>query len=145
MQHFSDCDGRAIFRVSSKNRFICPNSYQNRMECDLLRTSSKCWLIWVGVHSLNGSSDEIKRYETILKWYGNDMKQYWTICNDIDTIRKDMACEIHQWYFTKSFRRRSSKHLGAGIAAKMQNDWTSSWYRSATSIFPVTCNLTCGL
>jgi hypothetical protein len=31
---------------------ICTNSYQNRMQFDLFRTSSKLSLIWVGVHYL---------------------------------------------------------------------------------------------
>jgi hypothetical protein len=52
-------------------------SYQNRMEFGLCRTSSKLWLIWARVHSFNGSSDDIKRYKTILKRYGNDLKRYW--------------------------------------------------------------------
>jgi hypothetical protein len=40
MQHFSDCDGSAIFRVASKNVGICINSYQNRTLLDLFQTSS---------------------------------------------------------------------------------------------------------
>jgi hypothetical protein len=52
MQHFSDCNGSAIFRISSKQVVICTNSYQHRMQFDLFRTSSKLWRTWVGVQSL---------------------------------------------------------------------------------------------
>jgi hypothetical protein len=52
MQHFSDCDGSAIFGISSKNTAISTNTYQHRMLFDLFRTSSMFSLIWVGVHSL---------------------------------------------------------------------------------------------
>jgi hypothetical protein len=41
MQHLSDCDGSAIFRISSKQIANCTNSYQDRMQFDLFRTSSK--------------------------------------------------------------------------------------------------------
>jgi hypothetical protein len=43
MQHFSDCDGGAIFRISSNKFVICTKSYQNRRRFDLFRTSSKFW------------------------------------------------------------------------------------------------------
>jgi hypothetical protein len=52
MQHFSDCDGSAIFRISSTQIAICTNSYQHRMQFDLFQTSSKFWLTCVGVHVL---------------------------------------------------------------------------------------------
>jgi hypothetical protein len=35
MQHFSDCDGNAIFGISSKQIAICTNSYQNPTQFDL--------------------------------------------------------------------------------------------------------------
>jgi hypothetical protein len=41
MQHFSDCDGSAMFRVSSKQIAIWTTSYQNPEQFDLVQTSSK--------------------------------------------------------------------------------------------------------
>jgi hypothetical protein len=41
MQHPSNCDGIAIFRISTNNCAIWPNSYQHPMKCDLFPTSSK--------------------------------------------------------------------------------------------------------
>jgi hypothetical protein len=41
MQHFSDCDGSAIFGIHSKQVAIWINSYQNRTQFDLFQTSSK--------------------------------------------------------------------------------------------------------
>jgi hypothetical protein len=41
MQHFSDCDGSAIFRISSKKGANRTNSYQHRMQIDMFQTSSK--------------------------------------------------------------------------------------------------------
>jgi hypothetical protein len=38
--------------MSSQKVAIRTNSYQHRMQVDLLRTSSKFWHTWVGVHSL---------------------------------------------------------------------------------------------
>jgi hypothetical protein len=52
MQHFSDCVGSAIFGISSNKVAIWTNSYQIPMHFDQVRTSSKCWRTWVGVHSL---------------------------------------------------------------------------------------------
>jgi hypothetical protein len=52
MQHFSDCDGSAIFRISSNNLSIWTNPYQHPMQFDLFQTSSKFWPTWVGVHVL---------------------------------------------------------------------------------------------
>jgi hypothetical protein len=52
MQHFSDCDWNAIFGISSNNVSIWSNSYENPMQFDLFRTSSKFWHTWVGDHSL---------------------------------------------------------------------------------------------
>jgi hypothetical protein len=31
----------------------------------------------MGAHSFYGSSDDVRRYETILKLHGNNMKRYW--------------------------------------------------------------------
>jgi hypothetical protein len=36
MQHFSDCDGSAIFGISSKQVGICTNSYQHRIQFKVL-------------------------------------------------------------------------------------------------------------
>jgi hypothetical protein len=52
VQHFSDCDGSAIFRISSNKVAVWNNSYQNPMQLDRFQTSSKFWLTWVGVHVL---------------------------------------------------------------------------------------------
>jgi hypothetical protein len=52
IQHFSDCDRSAIFRISSKEIAIWNNSYQHPMQLDLFQTSSKLWLTWAGVHVL---------------------------------------------------------------------------------------------
>jgi hypothetical protein len=60
MQHFSDCDGNAIFRISSNNLSIWTNSYQNPTQFDLFQNSSKFWSLGcsenflekVGVHVL---------------------------------------------------------------------------------------------
>jgi hypothetical protein len=41
MQHVSDCDGNAIFGISSKQNTIRTNSYQNRTQFDFVQTSSK--------------------------------------------------------------------------------------------------------
>jgi hypothetical protein len=51
-QHPSDCDGSAIFRNSTTNLAIWPNSYQNPMQFDLFPTSSKFRLTWVGLQSV---------------------------------------------------------------------------------------------
>jgi hypothetical protein len=48
MQHLSDCDGIAIFRISTKNCPIWPKSYQHSMQFDLLPPSSKFRLTWMG-------------------------------------------------------------------------------------------------
>jgi hypothetical protein len=50
MQHFSDCDGSAMLRISLKQVAIWNNSYQNPMQFDLFQSSSKFRLTWVGVH-----------------------------------------------------------------------------------------------
>jgi hypothetical protein len=52
MHHFSDCDGSAIFGISSINLSIWTNSYQHRMEFDLFTACSKFWHTWVGETSL---------------------------------------------------------------------------------------------
>jgi hypothetical protein len=41
MLHFSDCDGGVIFRISTNNCSIWPNSYEIPMQFDLSQTSSK--------------------------------------------------------------------------------------------------------
>jgi hypothetical protein len=41
MQHFADCDGSAIFRISSKQIAIRTHSYQTRMDFDLFSTCPK--------------------------------------------------------------------------------------------------------
>jgi hypothetical protein len=45
MQHFSDCDGSAIFRVSSNNCRIWPNSRLNPMQFDVRQVRS-FYLFW---------------------------------------------------------------------------------------------------
>jgi hypothetical protein len=47
MQHFSDCDGSAIYRISPNNLSIWTKSFQNPMQFDLFQTSSKFWFTWV--------------------------------------------------------------------------------------------------
>jgi hypothetical protein len=48
MQYFSDCDGSAIFRISSNNVAIWTNSFHNPMHFDVFWTSSTFSLSWVG-------------------------------------------------------------------------------------------------
>jgi hypothetical protein len=50
MQHFSDCDGSAMFGISPVA--IWTNSYQHPTQFDLFQTSSKLSLTWVGVQIL---------------------------------------------------------------------------------------------
>jgi hypothetical protein len=52
MQHFSDCDGNAIFRISLKKKRNLDLFLSNRMQFDPHQTSSKFRLTWVGVHVL---------------------------------------------------------------------------------------------
>jgi hypothetical protein len=52
MQHFSDCDGSAMFRISSNKHTKCNNSYQHQTLFDMFQTSSKFWFTWVGSHVL---------------------------------------------------------------------------------------------
>jgi hypothetical protein len=51
MQHLSACDGIAIFRISTNNCAIWPDSNKTPMQVDLFPTSSKFRLTWVGVQS----------------------------------------------------------------------------------------------
>jgi hypothetical protein len=45
MLHLSDCDGSAIFRISSNKVAIWTDSLQNRMEFDIVQTSSKLYVL----------------------------------------------------------------------------------------------------
>jgi hypothetical protein len=51
IQHLSDCDGIAMFRISSNNCRIWPKFYKSPMQFDLFRTNSKYVLTWVEVQS----------------------------------------------------------------------------------------------
>jgi hypothetical protein len=59
MQHFSDCDGSAIF--GTETIAMWNNSYQHPMRFDLFQTSSKWGLTWVGVHVLRVLSTIIQK------------------------------------------------------------------------------------